>query len=231
MSLAIFSALILLTLAPIRAEIENEIPWGIETVAGIRSGYVYRGIELADTSLDLQIEAEISLSNDTSLSLGTWHLSESSGNFSESAVFLDLHHELNEQTQIGTSLTSRNFRNSVLESGLDFGVFLNRRINDLWDVKAGAYYDTGNDAFYASTEIRWRKPISEKTFVSIDNGVSFVSNYLDREGFNELYGRLSFTYAISDASAITPFLGWSMQLDDSRATDPVFGGVWFEFIF
>ena len=225
------TALLSLGLLPIQAEIENEIPWGIETVAGIRSAYVYRGAELAETSQDLQIEAEISLSNETSFSVGLWHLSESSGDFSESGLFLDLRHDLDPKTQIGTSLTYRNFRNSALDSGLDFGVFASYRFNDLWDTKVGIYYDTGNDAFYANAELRWSKPLSEDAFISFDNGISFVSDYLNRDGLNDLYGRLSLTYAISETVAITPFVGWSIQLDDSNVSDPVYAGVWFEFIF
>lgn len=227
----ILSSVLLLVSAPLHAEVEHEIPWGIETVAGIRSGYLYRGFELAETSLDLQIEAEIALSNETSVNLGTWHLSESSGNFSETGAFIDLRHELSADTLIGTSLTYRNFQNSALDGGLDFGIFLNYRVDDLWDTKTGLNYDTGNDAFYAYTEIRWSKPISEDAFVSLENGVSYLSDYQGRDGFNDFYGRLSLTYAISEIAAITPFIGWSIQLNDSTANDPVFGGLWFEFVF
>lgn len=224
-------SLFLLSLLPVQAEIEHEIPWGIETVVGIRSAYLYRGFELAETSQDLQIEAEIALSNETSFNIGTWHLSESSGDFSETGLFLDLKHDLNARTQIGTSLTYRNIRNSALESGLDIGVFASYQINDLWDVKAGASYDIGNDLFYAYTELRWSKPLSEDAFLSFDHGVSFISDDFERDGFNDLYGRLSLTYAISDSVAVTPFIGWSILLDESSAHDPVYGGIWFAFVF
>lgn len=221
----------LLSLLPVRAEIENNIPWGIETVAGMRSAYVYRGFKVAETSLDFQIEGEISLSNHTNFALGAWHLSESSSNFSETGIFLDLSHDLNDRMQIGTSLTHRNFQNSPLESGLDLGVFMRYRIDRHWDVKASAFYDNGNDGFYATTEVQWSKPLSEKAFISIDNGISFVSDYLEKDGLNDFYGRLSLTYTISDTATLTPFIGWSIQLENSSTSDPVFGGIWLEVFF
>lgn len=40
--------------------------------------------------------------------------------------------------------------------------------------------------------------------------MGYVSGYLNRDSFNNLSGRLSLTYAISDAIATTPFVGWSI---------------------
>lgn len=231
MKKAISVGLTLVFCGPIFAEIENEIPLGVEVVSGIRSAYVYRGFKLADTSLDLQIEAELALSNESSINLGTWHLSESSGDFSETGAFLDLRSDLNDQTTIGSSLTFRNFRGTALESGLDVGLFVSHQFDDSWDSKAGVYYDLGNDAFYASAGLRWSKPFSEKAFIAVENSVSYVSDYLEHDGFNDYYGRLSLTYAMSDTVSFTPFVGWSIQLDDSTSDDSVFGGLWFEFIF
>lgn len=71
MKKAISIGFILVFCGPIFAEVENEIPWGVEIVSGLRSDYVYRGFELTGTSLDLQLEAELALSNESSLSLGT----------------------------------------------------------------------------------------------------------------------------------------------------------------
>ena len=215
---------------PAFGEIENEIPLGMEAVTGIRTGYVYRGFELAQTSLDFQIEAEFALSNTETLNFGSWYLSEGDGDFSETGVFIDFRHELDPKTVIGASLTYRNFSGAQLDNGLDLGVFATYQINDDWDWKAGAYYDLGNDAFYSSFDVRWSKPISDSAFVSLENGLSYVSDYLDRDGLNDYYGRLSLTYAVSNSVAFTPFIGWSFQLD-SDDDDSVHGGLLFEVIF
>ena len=74
---------------PASAEIESDIPLGIEAVTGIRSGYVHRGFDLADTSLEFQFAGEVTLSNENSLHFGLSHLAESDGDFSETAGYLE----------------------------------------------------------------------------------------------------------------------------------------------
>ena len=63
-----------ITFTSVQAEIENEIKLGIEAVTGIRSGYLHRGYDLADASLEFQLQAEFALSNKSSLNFGVWHL-------------------------------------------------------------------------------------------------------------------------------------------------------------
>ena len=40
------------------ADVSKEIQLGVEAVAGYRSGYVYRGFELAESTIDFQVETE-----------------------------------------------------------------------------------------------------------------------------------------------------------------------------
>ena len=57
-----FSVLSILLLSPpLHAELESDIPLGLELVTGIRSGYVFRGFDLADTLIDVQLEGEMAL--------------------------------------------------------------------------------------------------------------------------------------------------------------------------
>jgi hypothetical protein len=228
---AISSCLAASLCLPAGAEIENDIPLGIEAVTGFRTGYLYRGFELAQTSLDFQIEAEIALSDIDTINFGSWYLGEGDGNFSETGAFVDYRHEVDAKTVVGSSLTYRHFGKSILESGVDLGFFVTYQASADWDLKAGTYYDFGNEAFYTALDIRWSKPISDSAFIALENGISYVDDYLTRDGFNDLYGRFSLTYAVSDSVAFTPFVGWSIQLDDSIASDFIQGGLLFEFIF
>ena len=51
-----------LLLAPVlNAEVESDLPLGLEVVTGIRSSYVFRGFDLADTLIDVQLEGELAL--------------------------------------------------------------------------------------------------------------------------------------------------------------------------
>ncbi|MDP7106894.1 MAG: hypothetical protein QGH41_07430, partial [Roseibacillus sp.] len=47
--------------SPLFADLEDDIPLGIEAVTGIRSDYVYRGFNLADVVMDFQLETSIVL--------------------------------------------------------------------------------------------------------------------------------------------------------------------------
>ena len=71
------SALILVTslFSPsLSAELEGDIPWGLEAVTGARTGYAYRGFDLAGPLFDFQLEGELVLREDLSLNAGGWFL-------------------------------------------------------------------------------------------------------------------------------------------------------------
>ena len=74
--------LALLLSAPLgTAEIESDIPIGIEAVTGIRSGYVFRGFDMANALMDFQVEGEITLGDRTYLNVGGWIANENGGPF------------------------------------------------------------------------------------------------------------------------------------------------------
>jgi hypothetical protein len=218
------------------AEVEKDIQLGIEAVTGYRSGYVYRGFELAESTIDFQLEAEIALDNHTFLSLGSWYATETgNGNFDEAAFFSHLRFEKSDQLTIGMSATYRAFGNSkppltaIFEDGFDFGTFATWHFNNDFNATAGAYYDTGAEAWYGHAETRWSKTLSDKAFFSLKTGISYVNDYYGRDGMNDAYGRLSLTYNISDTVSITPFMGGSVLLNDNDSgDDQAYGGVWFE---
>ncbi len=222
---------ILFALPSLYAEVDSEIPLGIEAVTGIRSSYVHRGFELADSSLDFQLEAEVSLSDKSSVHLGFSHLAESDGDFSETSAYLEFTHTLNQNFSVGTSLTYRDRDESVLESGFDLGFFTSYSLNDDWKWRTELNFDFGESGIYLASELEWSYIVSEKSFLAIEGGVSVVSDYFNRDGFNDLYAKITFTYALSDQVALSPFLGTSIQLDDQDADDTAYAGLWFEVIF
>ena len=217
------------------ADVENEIPFGIEAVTGIRSEYVYRGFTLAEDSvLDFQLESEISINDDTYLNVGAWYATESGdGDFDESAFFARLSFQKTEKLTLGISATYRDFGNSVFESGVDLGVFASYQLCEDFSINGGAYYDFGAEAWYANVETNWSKTINDKSYVSLKTGVSYVNDYFGRDGINDLYARLSYTYHISETVSVTPFVGTSILIDDDSNVagvindDSTFGGLWF----
>jgi hypothetical protein len=223
---------ILFATAPLlQAEIDSEIPLGIEAVTGLRSSYVHRGFELADTSLDFQMEAEVTLSDETWINLGLAHLAESDGDFSETTAYFEMTHEWTKKFTTGASLAYRNRNASLLDSGFDLGFFTSYAISNDWKWHNEINFDFGESGIHLATEIEWSHVVSDKSFVTVEGGLSVVSDYLDRNGFNDLYARIAFTYAISDRVALTPFFGTSLQLTDHTGDDVAYGGFWFEVIF
>ncbi len=223
---------IFLTLASsLHAESEEEIPLGIEAVTGLRTHYIHRGFELAETSLDFQLEAELSLSDSSSLHFGFSHLAESSGDFSESSLYAEFTHQVSKKLLLGSSLTYRDRHASLLESGIDLGIFSSYSLNDDWRWRNELNADFGEGGLYFASELEWSQVISEDSFITIEGGFSFVSDYLDRDGLNDFHTRIAFTYALSERVAITPFLGASFQIEDREASDVAYAGLWFEVIF
>ncbi len=225
---AIFTAL-----APslLWAETEEEIPLGIEAVTGLRSHYVHRGFELADASLDFQLEAELSLSNHSSLHFGLSHLSESSGDFSETSIYAEYTHDFSDKLLLGSSLTYRDRSSSLLDSGIDLGFFTSYELHKDWRWRNQFQIDFGESGFYFASELEWSQVLSEDAFVTIESGLSLISDYQDRDGLNDFYARVSLTYTLSEQVSFTPFIGASVQLDDHDGSDVAYAGLWFEVIF
>lgn len=215
---------------PVQAEVENDLKWGVEAVTGFRSGYIHRGYDVADASLEFQLQAEFALSNESSLNFGLWHLAESDGDFSGSSAYLEWEHRTGEHLWVGTSLTYHDFDHSVLDSGADLAAFVRYRPHDDWTLSGELHYDFAADGWYAETDLEWSQPLSDSAFLAISTGASFVSNYYGDSSFHDIFSRITLSYSISESVAVTPFLGASIALDDER-DDEAYAGFWFEVIF
>lgn len=224
------ACLALISLQPTYSAEKSENPIGIEAVTGIRSAYIYRGFKLADATLDFQVEGEVVLDDNTFLNIGAWYLAESDGDFAENGLFLDLRRAIGEKLILGGSLLYRHFDEAVFDSGIDTGLSLSYSINDQWDWKTTASYDFGADGLYASSDLHWSHVINDDSFISVLGGLSAVNDYYGRDGLNDFYYRISYTYAISDRVGITPFVGGSVVIADDGylAEDEAYAGFWFE---
>ncbi|MDP0490863.1 MAG: hypothetical protein Q7Q71_07430 [Verrucomicrobiota bacterium JB023] len=219
-------ALILLLCPPVvlQAEVEDDLTLGIETVTGIRSHYLYRGFDVADATMDFQIETEIGLGRDFFLGLAGWHAAESSGDFSESAFSIDLHRDW-EDIRLTASAAYHAFSGSFLENGMDTGLAATWYWDDSWDIGLELHYDFGAEAFYSDLIIGWSQPLGEDLFLSAQAGVSAAADYYEQSGPKDLHGRLSLTYNINSFLSVTPFTGFSLGLD-SEAGDHAYAGLW-----
>ena len=165
--LAGFCGILCVGVPALLAEVDSEIPLGIEAVTGARTDYVHRGFQLAEASLDFQLEAEVTLSNDTSLHLGFAHLAESDGSFSETASYLELTHQFHKRFTGGASLTYRDRDASVLRGGFDLGLSTSFIINDDWRWRNELNFDFGVEGTYLNSELEWSLVISSKSFITV----------------------------------------------------------------
>ncbi|MGJ8724861.1 MAG: hypothetical protein ACSHYB_09925 [Roseibacillus sp.] len=206
------------------SEVEEDLTLGIETVTGLRSNYLYRGFQLADSTLEAQAETEITLSEDYFLGLAAWHVAESSDDFAETAFGISLRRDF-EDFSLTASLDYHLFSESLFQDGIDLGAKAQWFINDDWDFAAKAHYDFGAEGAYFALEGGWSHPLTEDLFLSAESGISAVSSYYERSGMNDFYGRLSLTYNVNSFLSLTPFAGYSLGIH-SEATDEAFAGIW-----
>ncbi len=206
----------------------GDIPLGVEAVTGYRSEYIDRGFKLAGDLFDFQAESEIALDDEWLVNLGGWFASEvGSGSFEETAAFAGIRRET-EKLTLGLELTWRNVRHAVFDDGLDIAPYFMWHFNEDFGVTTGLAWNTGADGLYGFVETAWSKALDTSSFVTATAGLSAVEDYYDRSGLNDLYARLSYTYAINRSVAVTPFAETSLPLASHGESIRVVGGVWFE---
>jgi len=193
---------------------DKDIPLGIEGVTGLRSNYFYRGFDLADTTLDFQVETEVAVEDDLFINVGAWYAAEGEGDFNQASVSVGVTKEWDEFS-LSLLATYHDFSGTLFESGFDLG----------GELRA--------EAWYVELEAGYYQKIDDDSFVVLSAGMSAVDDYYGREGLNDLYSRVSYTRNLNDFVSLTPFIGVSIAADGSDPlTDDAFeAGLWFEVSF
>jgi len=219
-----------LALTNVHAEVDTELPIGIEAVTGYRSDYLYKGSKLAGETIDFQLSGEMAYSNTQFLEYSLWHATESGdGDFSESGLAFT-YTEQRDQFDYFVGVKYRNLDHDLYQSGFEMRAGARWHHNEFTAISGEISYDTGADGWYS--ELYWRQlhDLSEDAFVSMRLGLSAVDNYYDRDGLNDAFARVSFTYNISKNVSVTPFVGTSVQFYGDDDTE-LYGGAWFEVSF
>lgn len=204
---------------------DAEIPYGFEIVTGYRSEYVDRGFSLADDLIEFQAGAEIALSDEWLLDLGAWY-GTGSRDFEEIAASFGIRYD-HDDWDAGLNAAWHGYRNSLFEDGIDVGPFVNWYPNDDWRIGSSVSYDSGPDGWYGNLEAEWTQVTGNTSFLSILGGISALSHYYGRGGFNDFYARIGWTYGVNRSVAFTPFVGTSVPLGSDGSTR-LFAGLWFE---
>ncbi|MDB6076644.1 MAG: hypothetical protein JWO82_391, partial [Akkermansiaceae bacterium] len=133
------------------------------------------------------------------------------------------------QWSSGVTATLHSYDDSFFKDGVDINPDFTWHLTKDWDLKAGLAYDTGASGWYGNLEAAWSKPLGESSFISTKFGTSFVEDYYDRSGWNDIYARLGYTYNFNKNVSVTPFVGTSVATKGGRDhADSLYAGVWFE---
>lgn len=213
------------------AEVESNIPWGVEAVTGYRSESVHRGFQVADDVFDFQLETEVALSDEWTINFGAWYATGTGteNDFSEVSGLAELRYDT-KQWSAGWMLGYRDFTETFIQDGWETGPFFTYHFNEDLDLRTELLYDEGAESFYATVALSWSKALNAKSFVAVKGGVSVVDDFYGSEGFHAADLRFSYTYLVAPNVSFTPFVGTSLGLDDV-ADDALFAGVWFEVTF
>jgi hypothetical protein len=226
-----FLSICAMTTVLAHAELESDIPWGIEAVTGYRSELVHRGFKLTDDVYDYQLETEIALSDEWSFNFsGFYATGTGKGNdYSETTGIAELRYD-GMSWSSGWMMGFRDFTATFFRDGWESGPFVTYRFTEDLEARAEYLYDQGAESFYGALQISWSRALSEKSFVSVRGGVSHVEDYYGSKGFHAMDLRVSCTYLFLSNVSLSPFIGSSVALD-SKADDALLGGAWFEVTF
>lgn len=220
---------LLLPLTAQSHEIEDpadELLYGVEVLTGYRSEYIDRGFKLSNELIEVQLGAEIALSDQWMLDFGGWYGTETgSGSFDQASAFFGIRYDA-DAWQAGLDLAYNSYSHVIFEDGVQTGPYMNWFLGEDWRVGAALEYDSGADGWYGKLEAEWSKPTSANSYLTILGGVSATSGFYGQSGGNDGFARLSWSYQINRHVAVTPFLGTSIAMDAKRG-DQIFGGLWF----
>ena len=186
---------------------------------------------------DFQLEGEIALADDKFLGYGAWFATGAgSEDFSETGVKLTYTQDIN-SWQYYASLIYKEQNNSLFDSGLEglasLRYYFAESEQSSHSISAILSYDNGAEGFYGAIEYNNYIALNKDSYISLKTGISAASDYYERDGLNDLYARLSYTYNLTKQVSLTPYIGTSIQLDGDNEENSnfLFGGLWFEVSF
>lgn len=225
-------------LSPVQAfinkpqETDAELKFGLEALTSYRSGYVYRGFDLAGESLEFQLAGQVALSNTDTIDAGIYYGTASgSGDFTELAGFVDFSRDIGDFTY-SALLNVRDYGSTAidseieLESGVDIGGSVSWRYSDSIDFTGEISFDTGAGGFYFEGKVGYYGNLGLDAFWTVDAGVGAVLDYYERNGLHQAFLKIGYTYNINDSVSVSPYGELSLGID-SAASDLLVGGVYF----
>lgn len=204
----------------------QKLKYGLEALTTWRSDYIYRGLQLSSSTLEFQLAAEVSLNNRDSFNLGLYYnTATGKGSFSETAAYLELARKINDDT-LTFGILARHTANSSFKSGAEFNLSYLHPLNDNFELTGTLSYDTAAEGAFAEALGSYYKNFDDTSYLMVDLGLTATANYYDISGVNHLKAKISYTYNISDAVSVSPYLAAHLALNN-QVDDHIHGGIYF----
>lgn len=214
------------------ADVESDLPLGIEALTGYHSHSVYRGLELSEEALDFQLSTEVALNNDWLVGISGWHIASSSDDFTETSGELSLIYRSDSDWTFTTGITQRSFDHPIVESGTEVFADLSYEFSIDFSAAARLSYDDASGSALGELSIHYSRVINDSAWWAIEAGTLLADDFYGASGLASANARLSATYLINSQLSITPYLAHSEQIDDAFGEESVTSaGVWFAISF
>lgn len=205
-------------------------PYGVEFVSGIRTGYIQRGLNLADDLLDLQIQSNITLTKTTDVNLALWQGAEISGDFREFGALVGLNKRI-DQFSVFAEVSLSSYESDIVSGGVEFSLGGDYTVTEFVSVFAHAGYNSGAESIFGQFGGIGSMRLTDKAFLEGKLQLNAADNYFGREGLYDATARISVTTNINDSLSVTPFFSLSTSLDGEGEDLETSLGVWVELFF
>lgn len=218
-----------ISIALVMPVIAEDIPYGVELVTGLRTGYHQKGIELADDLIDLQLQSNITLSESSSLNIALWQGAEVSGDFQELGAVVGLTRSYDTFSFSG-EVSYLGYESSIVSSGVEVSLGADYELKENIYLYGSLGYHSGAESFIAQGGVSGSHRLTDDSFIEAKAELNLANSYFSREGIYDLTSRVSYTYNVSSFLSATPFLSSSIPLDGEADFD-LSAGMWLEVFF
>jgi len=214
----------------------NSVLLGNSKLGGsLQTGYsthqFHRGFEMGENVFNAELTLDFALSERFHLVTGAYARKGMSGNnFADTAAYGELIWIPNQKNEFHFGVTAHNYSNSIFEDGAELIVGWDRSLVKNISIYSQLIYDTGNEGWYGSSELNFNAVINERTNANLSAGVSWVSDYLNRDGYNNTFIRANLEYQLSKRLFLQPHIGVNFPADGD-GEDQFYGGANLKFVF